>query len=198
MSFELQRAEYDSLYGPTAGDRIRLGDTDLIMAVEADRTSYGNEITHGWGKNSRTGMMHAYRTPADSELDSIIVGAVIADPVLGIFKGDIGIKDGQIAGVGRAGNPDIMDGVDLVLGPNTNVHPAAGLIATPGAVDSHVHIYENPKLMETAIGSGTTTFIGAGLNHNGDFTIHKYFEAFEEIPINLGVRDEAPPATPPP
>ena len=188
MSFDIDRIEYDNLYGPTTGDRIRLGDTDLVLQVEADYTSYGNEITHGWGKNTRTGMMHAYRTPRDSELDSIIVGSIIVDPMLGIFKGDIGIKDGFIAGVGRAGNPDIMDGIDLVLGPNTNVLPAAGLISTPGCVDSHVHIYENPKLMDAAISSGTTTLIGAGLNHNGDFTIHKYLEAFEEIPINLGVQ----------
>ena len=156
MSAEMSRTRYNSLYGPSTGDRIRLGDTDLLLAVEADHTSYGNEITHGWGKNSRTGMMHAYQTPGDSELDSIIVGSIIVDPVLGVFKGDIGIKDGLIAGVGRAGNPDIMDGVDLVLGPNTNVLPAAGLIATPGGVDSHVHIYNNPKLMETAISSGIT------------------------------------------
>ena len=198
MSAEMSRTRYNSLYGPSTGDRIRLGDTDLLLAVEADHTSYGNEITHGWGKNSRTGMMHAYQTPGDSELDSIIVGSVIVDPVLGVFKGDIGIKDGLIAGVGRAGNPDIMDGVDLVLGPNTNILPAAGLIATPGGVDSHVHIYNNPKLMETAISSGITTFIGAGLNHNGDFTIHKYFEAFEEIPINLGVQGRGAASHPSP
>lgn len=198
MTHNLDRAHYNALYGPTVGDRIRLGDTDLFLSVESDCTSYGNEITHGWGKNTRTGMMHAYRTPSASELDDVIVGAVIADPVLGVFKGDIGIKDGLIAGIGRAGNPDIMDGVDLVLGPNTNVFPAAGLIATPGGVDSHVHIYHNPKLLETAIGAGLTTFIGAGLNHNGDFTIHKYFEAFENVPINLGVQGRGAASHPAP
>ena len=143
-------------------------------------------------------MMHAYQTPSASELDDVIVGAVIADPILGIFKGDIGIKDGLVAGIGRAGNPDIMDGVDLILGPNTNVLPAAGLIATPGGVDSHVHIYHNPKLLETAIGAGLTTLIGAGLNHNGDFTIHKYFEAFENVPLNLGVQGRGAASHPAP
>lgn len=198
MSHDLERTHYNALYGPTAGDRIRLGDTGLFLLVEADCTSYGNEITHGWGKNTRTGMMHAYLTPSASELDDVIVGAIIVDPVLGIFKGDIGIKNGLVAGIGRAGNPDIMDGVDLVLGPNTNVFPAAGLIATPGGVDSHVHIYNNPKLLETAIGAGLTTLIGAGLNHNGDFTIHKYFEAFENVPINLGVQGRGAASHPAP
>ena len=198
MTHDLERGHYNALYGPTAGDRIRLGDTGLVLLVEADCTSYGNEITHGWGKNTRTGMMHAYQTPSASELDDVIVGAVIADPILGIFKGDIGIKDGLVAGIGRAGNPDIMDGVDLILGPNTNVFPAAGLIATPGGVDSHVHIYHNPKLLETAIGAGLTTLIGAGLNHNGDFTIHKYFEAFENVPLNLGVQGRGAASHPAP
>ena len=105
MSFDITRTQYDALYGPTTGDRIRLGDTDLLLEVEADHTSYGNEITRGWGKNNRTGMMHAYRTPGDSELDSIVVGSIIVDPVLGIFKGDIGIKDGLIAGVGPGRQP---------------------------------------------------------------------------------------------
>ncbi len=198
MANELDRSEYNALYGPTTGDRIRLGDTDLIMQVEADHTSYGNEVLSGWGKTARTGMMHAYRRPRDSELDALIANVIIMDPVLGIFKGDIGIKDGLIAGVGRAGNPDIMDGVDLVIGPNTDVFPVGGLIATPGGVDSHVHIYHNPKLMETAISAGLTTFIGAGLNHNDYFTIHKYFEAFEEIPINLGVQGRGAASHPAP
>ena len=188
MSFKLDRLRYNALYGPTAGDRIRLGDTDLVARIETDHTSYGDEVLYGWGKNVRVGMMAAHRSPQDSQLDGIIANTIIFDPILSIFKGDIGIKDGLIAGIGRAGNPDVMDGVDLVIGPNTNILPGGNLIATLGGVDSHVHLYNSPRLMDVAISAGLTTFIGAGLNTNDFFTIQKYFEAFEEIPINLGVQ----------
>ena len=117
MPFELDRSRYNTLYGPTAGDRIRLGDTNLVAKIEADHTSYGDEILFGWGKNIIVGMMVAHRSPRASELDGLIANAIIFDPILGIFNGDIGIKDGLIAGIGRAGNPDVMDGVDLVRGP---------------------------------------------------------------------------------
>ena len=115
--------------------------------------------------------MVAHRSPRDSDLDGLIANTIIFDPILGIFKGDIGIKDGLIVGIGRAGNPDIMDGVDLVIGPNTNILPGGNLIATPGGVDSHVHI-NSPKLMDVAISAGLTTFIGAGLNTN-DFSLSR-------------------------
>ena len=189
MPFELDRSCYNTLYGPTAGDRIRLGDTNLVAKIEYDHTSYGDEILFGWGKNIRVGMMVAHRSPRASELDGLIANAIIFDPILGIFKGDIGIKDGLIAGIGRAGNPDVMDGVDLVIGPNTYVvYGGSNFIATPGGVDSHVHIYHWPKLMDVAISAGLTTFISGGLNTNDYFIIQKYFEAFEEIPINLGLQ----------
>ena len=189
MSFELDRLRYNALHGPTKGDRIRLGDTDLVAKLEADHTSYGDEILFGWGKNIRAGMMIAHHSPRDSELDRILANTIIIDPVLGIFKADIGIKDGLIAGIGRAGNPDIMDGVDLVIGPNTDIlYGGTNMIATPGGVDSHVHIYHSPKITDTALGSGLTTFISGGLNTNGAYFIHKCFEAFEQIPVNLGLQ----------
>ena len=154
------------MYGPTAGDRVRLGDTHLFALIERDYTDYGNEILGGWGKNLRTGMMYSHRPARDSELDNVISNAIIMDPVMGIFKGSIGTKDGTIVGVGRAGNPDIMDDVDLVIGPNTVVYRGDGLIATPGGVDSHVHLGNNPKLMDVALSAGLTTLVGRGSEHH--------------------------------
>ena len=188
MPFETDRERYGAMYGPTAGDRVRLGDTDLFALVERDYTDYGNEIMGGWGKNLRTGMMYSHRAARDSELDSIILNAIVMDPVLGIFKGSIGIKEGTIAGVGRAGNPDIMDGVDLVFGPNTIPYRGDGLIATPGGVDSHVHVGTNPKLMDVALAAGLTTLIGAGLNTTGRGTIRSWLQSFENIPVNLALQ----------
>ena len=188
MPFEIDRENYGSLYGPTAGDHVRLGDTDLFAMIERDYTDYGNEIMGGWAKNLRTGMMYSHRPARDSELDSIILNAIVMDPVLGIFKGSIGIKDGTIVGVGRAGNPDIMNGVDLVIGPNTVAYRGDGLIATPGGVDSHVHVGNNPKLMDVALAAGLTTLIGAGLNTTGRATIQSWLRSFENIPVNLALQ----------
>ena len=188
MPFEIDRERYGAMYGPTSGDRVRLGDTDLFAQIERDYADYGNEIMGGWGKNLRTGMMYSHRPARDSELDSIILNAIVMDPVLGIFKGSIGIKDGTIVGVGRAGNPDIMDGVDLVFGPNTVAYRGDGLFATPGGVDSHVHIGDNPKLMDVALASGLTTLIGAGLNTTGRATIRSWLRSFESIPVNLALQ----------
>ena len=198
MPFELDRSRYHALYGPTAGDRVRLGDTDLIALIERDQTTYGDEAVFGWGKTLRTGMMQTHRATGASELDYIIGGVIIMDPVMGIFKGNIGIKDGVITGVGKAGNPDIMDDVDLEIGPNTVMARGSNLIATPGAVDSHVHLSLSSKLIWTAISSGTTTFIGAGLQTNGRFILQKYFEAFEGIPINVGFQGKGSASHPTP
>ena len=189
MPFRMDRSEYAAIYGPTTGDRIRLGDTDLVALIEGDDTSYGNEAVRGWQKTLRAGMMVAHRSAGDSELDALISNVIIMDPVMGIFKkASIGIKDGIIVGIGRAGNPDIMNDVDLVIGRNTNTYYGGdGLIATPGGVDSHVHM-GSPRLNPVALSSGLTTFIGAGLQTNGHFTIRKYFEGFEELPINVGLQ----------
>src|SRR5216117_3198413 len=116
---EISRPDYAARYGPTAGDRIRLGDTDLLALIERDETSYGDEVLRGWGKTLRTGLMMSDRTPPASELDLIISNVIVVDPVLGIFKANIGVKDGVIAGVGRAGNPDVVDSPDLLIGSAT-------------------------------------------------------------------------------
>ncbi len=198
MPFELNRSEYHALYGPTVGDRIRLGDTDLVALIERDDATYGDELLYGWGKTIRAGMMVAHNVPRASELDFIFHNVIICDPVMGIFKSNIGVKDGLIAGVGRAGNPDIMEDLDLVIGPNTSVIRGTNLIATPGGVDSHVHLSLSPKLLEVALSAGLTTFIGAGLNTNDHFIIRKYFEAFENVPINLGLQGKGSATQPAP
>ena len=186
MPFEMDRDTYGKRYGPTAGDRIRLGDTNLIALIERDHAVYGDELVVGWGKTVRAGMMQAHSVARPSELDYVVAGAVVVDPVLGIFKGDIGIKDGLIAGTGRAGNPDVMDGVDLVIGPNTVILSGLNMIATPGAVDTHVHLTRSSLLLWVALAAGVTTFIGGGLQWNGRFILEKYFEALEGVPINMG------------
>jgi urease subunit alpha len=186
MPFEMERSRYNDLFGPTVDDRFRLADTNLIARIERDFNAYGDEHVRGWGGNLRTGMMLGHSVDQDLALDAIVTNVIVVDPVLGIFKGDLGIKDGRIAGFGRAGNPDIMDDVDLVIGPNT-LMLADGGIATPGGVDSHVHLV-TPKLMWVALSAGLTTLIGGGLNHNNESVIRQTFEAFEGIPLNLGLQ----------
>lgn len=132
MPRELSRWEYSALYGPTTGDRIRLGDSSLLLRIEHDYAQYGDEPLWGYGKNMRNGMMLTSEAPSDTELDLIIVGAIVIDPVLGIFKGSIGVKEGRIVAIGNAGNPDIVDNVDLLIGPGTVAMAGGGLIATPG------------------------------------------------------------------
>ena len=137
---ELSREEYTRRYGPTVGDLVRLGDTDLRVHIDADDVGYGDEPMWGFAKNWRSRQAQQDRPTGDSELDMILVGVTLIDPVLGVRKTNIGIKDGRVAGIGRAGNPDITDGVELVIGPNTWPCNAYGLIATAGGVDSHVHL----------------------------------------------------------
>ncbi|MGE3267980.1 MAG: urease subunit alpha [Chloroflexota bacterium] len=190
MPYELDRAGYAARYGPTTGDRIRLGDTDLILEVERDEASYGDEVLNGWGKTTRTGMMMSDEATATSELDLVITNVVVMDPVLGIFKANIGVKDGVIVGIGHAGNPDVSDNVEVLLGANTVPIPGQGLIATPGGVDTHVHLV-TPKLIPVALASGLTTLITGGLGQNPAFNLHRAFEAFENLPINLGILGRA-------
>jgi urease subunit alpha len=163
MSFFINRIKYANLYGPTTGDKIRLGDTELFIAIEKDHTIYGDEIKFGGGKTIRDGMSQsAAATRAEGVLDFVITGVVIIDH-WGIVKGDIGIKDGKILGIGRAGNPDTMDGVDadMVIGASTEVHGGAGLIATAGGIDTHIH-FICPQQIDHALYSGITTMIGGG------------------------------------
>ena len=126
MAREVSRAEYAARYGPTTGDRIRLGDTNLLALIERDESSYGDELLRGWGKTMRTGIMMSDRVPAVSELDLLITNVVVIDPVLGVLKANIGVKDGRIVGVGRAGNPDVVDNPDLLVGSPQRRSTASG------------------------------------------------------------------------
>jgi urease subunit alpha len=190
MPFEMSRAEYHARYGLTKGDTLQLGDTNLFIRIEHDYTSYGNELLAGFGKTIRDGLMANSRLGRESELDLVMTNAIIVDPVLGIIKGNIGIKEGRIVGIGRAGNPDICDNVDLLIGTSTAILPCDGLIATPGGIDSHVHLL-SPRLFETALAAGITTFVAmdAGpmwnVGVNPTFFLQRMFETFEGVPINV-------------
>jgi urease subunit alpha len=159
---EVERGRYAALFGPTTGDRIRLADTDLLIEVTEDRTVGGDEAVFGGGKVIRESMGQSMATRADGAPDLVITGAVVLDH-WGIVKADIGVRDGRIVGIGKAGNPDTMDGVDptLVIGPGTEILAGNGLILTAGTVDSHVHLI-CPQLLDEALGSGITTIIGGG------------------------------------
>jgi urease subunit alpha len=202
MPFEIDRSLYARMYGPTIGDRVRLGDTNLLVEVERDEASPGDETLWGFGKTIRDAMQMSGRAGRDSELDLIVGGALILDPVLGVFKGNIGIKDGRIVAIGRAGNPDIADDVTVVSGANTGWIMAEGLIATPGIVDAHVHL-ATTSLIPAALSAGTTTIVGMGYGHVSDLGVnpahnfHRLLEAWEAFPLNvqlLGRGSSADPA----
>jgi len=186
---DLSREEYAGRYGPTTDDRLRLGDTDLWVRVEDDHVGFGDEPIWGYAKNFRSRMAQFDRATAESELDMLIAGVVVIDPLLGVVKTNIGIKDGRIAGIGRAGNPDITDGVELVIGPNTWPVNGYGLIATAGGVDSHVHLI-TPRLVPVALSAGVTTLISAGFEEPA-YTMDKTYRAFEGLPVNLGLQASA-------
>jgi urease subunit alpha len=197
VATRLDRHAYWARYGPTTGDRLRLGDTNLFARIERDETSYGDEVLRGWGKTMRAGIMLRELATGDSELDLIVTNVVVIDPVLGIFKANIGVKDGRIAGIGRAGNPDVVDNPDLVLGTNTVPVYGQGYIATPGGVDTHVHLVQ-PRLIPVALAAGTTTLITGGLNDNPAFNLEHMLLAFEGHPVNLGILGRAASTTAPP
>jgi urease subunit alpha len=186
---KLSRAEYVERYGPTAGDRVRLGDTDLWIEIEADHAAAGDEPMWGYAKNFRSRQTQFDRAASDSELDMVIAGVVALDPLLGVVKTDIGIKDGRIAGIGRAGSPDITDDVGLVIGPNTWPVSGHGLIATAGAVDSHVHLI-TPALVPVALSAGVTTLVTAGFEEP-PYMMERTYLAFEDLPVNLGLQASA-------
>jgi urease subunit alpha len=193
------RQQYASLYGPTVGDRFRLADTALIAEVERSLLTPGEEAIYGGGKSLRDGMgqIPGVRNQ-DGALDMVITAAVVMDPVLGIVKADIGIKDGRIAGVGQAGNPNLQDGVDpkLIVGAGTEVISGEGLVATPGAVDTHVH-FLTPAQVPHALSSGVTTLIGGGTGPAdgskgttctpGPWNIQRMLEASAVLPVNVGL-----------
>ncbi|MGE3960139.1 MAG: urease subunit alpha [Dehalococcoidia bacterium] len=190
MPQQISRQQYALVHGPTTGDRVRLGDTSLVIRLEKDYAEYGDEVVSGWGKNFRQGMMIRGRRVGESELDTILIGAMIVDPVLGIFKGSIGIKGNRIVAIGNAGNPDIADNIDALIGPGTNIVPAGHLIATPGAIDTHVH-FVTPRLIPSALDGGVTTLIGGGLQHQPAMNLQIPLAAMEEFPLNVGLQARA-------
>jgi urease subunit alpha len=184
----LSPADRLARYGPSTGDRIRLADTDLWLRVEEDRQATGDEPVWGYAKDLRVDMAQAGPV-GPSELDLVIVGAVVVDPSIGVVKADIGIKDGRIVGVGRAGSPDISDGIDLPIGPHTAPVMAYGLIATPGAIDSHVHTI-SPNLIPAALSGGVTTLITAGFTEP-PAEMARVLEGLEGWPVNIGLQANA-------
>ena len=191
----MTRADYARMYGPTTGDAVRLGDTSLLAEVERDHAAYGDECLHGGGKTLRDGLgLTPGYDSAMGSLDMLLCNALVIDPVLGIVKGDIGIKEGRIAGVGKAGNPATMDGVDkhLICGAATTVRDSEGLIATPGGIDVHVH-FDSAALVQHAVSSGITTMIGGslgpitvGIDCGGAWNVGKMLQAAEQWPLNFG------------
>ncbi|HYK95220.1 MAG TPA: urease subunit alpha [Candidatus Dormibacteraeota bacterium] len=180
--------EHRARFGPSAGDRIRLGDTDMWIRVDEDRQALGDEPIWGYAKDLRLGMAQA-QSAGPSELDAVVVGAVIVDPLLGVIKADIGIKDGRVAGIGRAGNPAITDGIDLRIGPHTRPISGYGLIATAGAVDSHVH-FVSPNLIPAALAGGVTTLISAGFTEP-PARMERILRGLEGYPVNVGLQANA-------
>jgi urease subunit alpha len=194
MATTIPRDAYAAMYGPTTGDRLRLADTELFVEIESDRTIYGEEVKFGGGKVIRDGMGQGQATRAEGAVDTVITNAVILDH-WGIVKADIGIRDGRISGIGKAGNPDIQPGVDIVIGPGTEAIAGEGRIVTAGGIDSHIH-FICPQLVEEALYSGITTMLGGGTGPAagttattctpGPWHIGRMLQAAEGLPVNLG------------
>ena len=194
MSTRLSRGAYAGMFGPTTGDRVRLADTELFIEVESDRTIYGEEVKFGGGKVIRDGMGQSQRSRAQGAVDTVITNALILDH-WGIVKADIGISDGRIAAIGKAGNPDVQPGIDIVIGPGTEAIAGEGKIITAGGVDTHIH-FICPQLIEEALYSGVTTMMGGGTGPAagtaattctpGPWHLARMIEAAEGLPMNLG------------
>ncbi|EFU84125.1 urease subunit alpha [Staphylococcus lugdunensis] len=196
MSFKMTQSQYTSLYGPTVGDSVRLGDTNLFAQVEKDYANYGDEATFGGGKSIRDGMAQNPNVTRDDRkvADLVLTNALIIDYDK-VVKADIGVKNGYIMGIGKAGNPDIMDNVDIIIGATTDIIAAEGKIVTAGGIDTHVH-FINPEQAEVALESGITTHIGGGTGASegtkattvtpGPWHIHRMLEVAEALPINVG------------
>ncbi|NLR61393.1 urease subunit alpha [Chitinophaga polysaccharea] len=197
MSLKINRVKYANMYGPTVGDKVRLGDTDIIIEIEKDFNEYGDESKFGGGKTVRDGMAQSSTATSDQGvLDFVITNVILIDH-WGIVKGDLGIKNGKIVGFGQAGNPDTMDGVhpDMIIGAGTEVHGGEGLIATAGGIDTHIH-FISPQQIETALFSGITTMIGGGTGPAdgtnattvtpGKWFMERMLQAADSFPMNLG------------
>ncbi|MBK5933939.1 urease subunit alpha [Rhodovulum imhoffii] len=193
MPAKIKRGDYASMFGPTTGDKVRLADTDLIIEVEHDLTTYGEEVKFGGGKVIRDGMGQSQATRADGAVDTVITNGLIVDHT-GIYKADIGLRDGRIARIGKAGNPDTQPGVDIVIGPGTEVIAGEGRILTAGGFDSHIH-FICPQQIEHALHSGLTTMLGGGTGpaHGtlattctpGPWHIGRMLQAADAFPMNL-------------
>ena len=194
MPRKIERRAYADMFGPTTGDRVRLADTDLWIKIESDRTTYGEEVKFGGGKVIRDGMGQSQVTRADGAVDTVITNAVILD-YWGIIKADIGIKDGRISKIGKAGNPDIQSKVDIVIGPGTEAIAGEGKIITAGGIDAHIH-FISPQQIEEALYSGITTMMGGGTGPAtgtnattctpGPWHISRMLQAAEGFAMNLG------------
>lgn len=193
MSKTMDRTSYAQMFGPTVGDKVRLGDTELWIQVEKDFTTYGDEVKFGGGKVIRDGMGQSQR-PSSQTVDMVITNALVLDH-WGIVKGDVGIKEGRIVGVGKAGNPDIQDGVGLIIGPGTEVIAGEGSILTAGGIDAHIH-FICPQQIEEALMSGVTTMIGGGTGPAtgtnattctpGPWFMGKMLQSTDSLPMNFG------------
>ncbi len=195
MPHTLPRAAYAEMFGPTTGDRVRLGDTDLMIEVERDLTTYGEEVKFGGGKVIRDGMGQSQATRAEGAMDTVLTNALIVD-WSGIYKADIGLKDGRIAKIGKAGNPDTQPGVEIVIGPGTEIIAAEGRIVTAGGFDAHIH-FICPQQVEDALHSGITAMLGGGTGpaHGtlattctpGPWHIGRMLQALDGLPMNFGL-----------
>jgi urease subunit alpha len=195
MPFRFARSSYADMFGPTTGDKLRLADTDLVIEVERDLTTYGEEVKFGGGKVIRDGMGQSQATNADGAVDTVITNALILDH-WGIVKADVGLKGGRIERIGKAGNPDIQPGVDIVIGPGTEVIAGEGKILTAGGFDSHIH-FICPQQIDDALMAGVTTMLGGGTGPAegtkattctaGPWHIEMMLRAFDSFPVNLGL-----------
>ncbi|MBB6729880.1 urease subunit alpha [Cohnella sp. CBP 2801] len=195
MALRMTRRQYADMFGPTTGDRVRLADTGLFLRIERDETVYGDEVKFGGGKVIRDGMgQHPHLTREEGAMDLVLTNAIILD-YTGIYKADIGVRDGRIAAIGKAGNPLLMDGVTIGIGASTEIIAAEGMIVTAGGIDAHIH-FICPQQIEAAISSGVTTMIGGGTGPAtgtnattctpGEWNMHRMLEAAEAFPVNLG------------
>ena len=203
MSLKIGRQAYAEMFGPTTGDRVRLADTELWIEVEKDYTHYGEEVKFGGGKVIRDGMGQSQRTSKDCP-DTVITNAVIID-YWGIVKADIGIKNGRISAIGKAGNPDIQPGIDIIIGPGTEIIAGEGMIVTPGGIDTHIH-FICPQQIEEALMSGVTTMLGGGTGPAtgtfattctpGPWYLQRMLQAADAFPMNLGFQGKGNASTP--
>ena len=194
MAYTIDRASYATMFGPTIGDKVRLADTDLLIEVEHDHTTYGEEVKFGGGKVIRDGMGQSQVSRADGAVDTVITNALIVDH-WGIVKADIGIRDGRIAGIGKAGNPDVQPDIDIIIGPGSEVIAGEGRIVTAGGIDAHIH-WISPQQIDEALYSGITTMLGGGTGPAegtnattctpGPWHIGRMIQAAEAFPVNLG------------